>query len=456
METQLEQKARETIARYDMLHKGDSIAVGVSGGADSVALFDLLCTIRDSLDISLTVCHVNHSLRGAESLRDAEFVRELARKGGAGFRLLTVDAAAEALKEGRGVEEASRDIRYGFFSRVAGSGGKIATAHTLDDSVETFLFRLARGTGAQGLRGIPAVRGNIIRPLLECTRAEVEHHLRTRGLPWVEDSTNGDDGYARNRIRHHVLPGMKAVNPAALYAVAGAMERISALQELAEEMAAEAEPRLRRGGGYDAAGILELPRAAGDCLLLRILDLAGVPRSSRAVEAMRGVLFRGGEICLGNGMVFRRWRGTAALRPWEPPPAPVYQTVPFQEARYPLLLHLKDGKTLKADVIPAKELQKPEKINKRDLNFFADYAKISNNAILRQKQDGDRIALPERGSRLLKKLCQEAGIPPARRSDLLVLCDGEGPFWAEGFGFDRRVISLNAENYLTLTVVEEG
>ena len=159
LKTQLEQKAWDALRRYNMLQKGDSIAVGVSGGADSVALFDFLCSVRRRLELTLTVCHVNHNLRGAESLRDEAFVRELAAERGAEFRLLTVDAAALAREQGRGVEEAARDLRYGFFAETAGERGRIATAHTLDDSVETFLFRLARGTGAKGLRGIPPVRG---------------------------------------------------------------------------------------------------------------------------------------------------------------------------------------------------------------------------------------------------------------------------------------------------------
>ncbi len=457
METKLEQKAWEAIRRFDMLHRGDSIAVGVSGGADSVALFDFLCSIRREWELTLTVCHVNHNLRGEESLRDQEFVRELAGERQVPFRLLSVDAAALAGEQGKGIEEASRELRYRFFAQVAGPLGKIATAHTLDDSGETFLFRLARGSGPRGLRGIPPVRENVIRPLIGCSRRDVEEYLHTMGLPWMEDSTNREDMYARNRIRHHVMPALCEINPQVLEALAGAMERIDDLQALAGQMARQSLPKIRlTEGEWDAAGVLALPRAVGNYLLLEMLEKAGLPPDSRRIEQMRQTLLRGGEADIGGGLIFRCCRGRARLEPKPQKPVPIQVEISLERDTLPRSISLGDGRKLEFTLVSGKELRNPEKINKRDLNSLADYAKISNTAILRQKQDGDRIALPQRGRRLLKKLYQEAGIPPHRRAALLVLCDRDGPFWAEKFGFDRRVVSLDAEEYLTVTVLEEA
>ncbi|MEG1778200.1 MAG: tRNA lysidine(34) synthetase TilS, partial [Angelakisella sp.] len=161
----LDKTARDTINCYHMCGQGDRIAVGVSGGGDSVALLAFLCSVRTELGIEILACHVNHRLRGEESDGDEEFVRTLAERLGVPFRLCTFDAAAEARGAGMGVEEYSRQRRYAFFEECAGTDGRIATAHTLSDAAETMLFNLLRGTGVKGLCGIPRLRGNIIRPL---------------------------------------------------------------------------------------------------------------------------------------------------------------------------------------------------------------------------------------------------------------------------------------------------
>ena len=212
----LRAKALEAVERYQMIQPGDTVAAGVSGGADSVALLDFLRHLRRSVPFTLLVCHLDHQLRGEESRRDAAFVRELAERWGLPYRCRQADAAAWARLHRLTVEEAGRQLRYAFFRECAGETGKIATAHTLSDSMETVLLNLCRGTGPRGLRGIPPVRGNIIRPLFACTRREVEDYCQERGLAFVTDSTNLLPDYSRNRIRLEVLPRLELLNPAAV------------------------------------------------------------------------------------------------------------------------------------------------------------------------------------------------------------------------------------------------
>ena len=192
---------KRTIAAYAMLAPGERVLVALSGGADSVAL---LLVLRE-LGYLVRAFHLNHCLRGAESDRDEEFCRTLCARLGVELAVERVDVAAAAVQQGTGVEETERRVREEWRDEGA-KGEKIATAHTADDNLETVLFHLARGAGAKGLAGIPPVRGQVVRPLLDVGRTQIEAYLAGLGQDYVTDSTNADDAYTRNRIRHTVVP----------------------------------------------------------------------------------------------------------------------------------------------------------------------------------------------------------------------------------------------------------
>ena len=203
------EKVKKTINEYNMINEGETVLCCLSGGADSVTL--VLC-LRE-LGVNIRACHVNHNLRGEESDRDEQFCRKLCKDLGVPLDVLSVDVRGYCEKNSCSVEEGARRIRYDYFESL--SANKIATAHTLSDSLETALFNLARGSGAKGLCGIPPVRGRIIRPLIACTRGEVESFLEERDQSFVTDSTNLLDDHSRNSIRHSVVPVLKKLNPAA-------------------------------------------------------------------------------------------------------------------------------------------------------------------------------------------------------------------------------------------------
>jgi tRNA(Ile)-lysidine synthase len=233
--------------------------VAVSGGADSVALLRALQSLYPT---SLTVAHVNHQLRGAESDGDEAFVRELAGKLSLPCRVKSVDVAKRAT--GANLEAIARQVRYEFFGEVAAetSAGWIATGHTADDQAETVLHRLIRGTGLQGLRGIGHRRANIVRPLLGVSRVEVVEYLASLDQAHREDSSNADPRYTRNRLRHELLPLLKTFNPAIVPALGQLASQAGEAFELLEE---EAVRLLKE---------VELPRA-GNRLILDALKLAG-------------------------------------------------------------------------------------------------------------------------------------------------------------------------------------
>lgn len=189
-----------------LITPGDRIVCAVSGGADSIALLWAMYLLRDKLGITLECAHFNHQLRGEESDRDAAFVRQFCTDYHIPFHYGTEAVAAGD----KGLEAAARDARYRF---LRGLPGKVATAHTADDNAETVLMHLIRGTGLKGLGGIAPQNGNIIRPMLTVTREDVLAFIEEYALSYVEDGTNREDAFLRNRLRHHVMPLLKAENP---------------------------------------------------------------------------------------------------------------------------------------------------------------------------------------------------------------------------------------------------
>lgn len=189
-----------------LIEPGDKIVCAVSGGADSMALLWSLYLLKEEWDLDLSAAHFNHNLRGEESRRDENFVRDFC----AGYGIPLYVGSAEVKPGKKGLEAAARDARYAFLRTLP---GKIATAHTADDNAETILLHLVRGTGLKGLGGIMPRNGNVIRPMLCVTRTQVEALLEEYCVPHIEDSSNSEDQFLRNRLRHSVMPLLRDENP---------------------------------------------------------------------------------------------------------------------------------------------------------------------------------------------------------------------------------------------------
>ena len=212
----LEEKVLNTINKYNMIQSGDGIVIGVSGGPDSMTLLNILNNLKEKLNIKLYVAHINHSIR-KEADEETEYVKDFCKKIDVEFfaKKVKVEEIAKELK--MGTEEAGRNIRYEFFEEVAHKVGanKIATAHNLNDNAETVLMNITRGTSVSGLKGIDKVRdGKYIRPIIECSRAEIEDYCKEKNLNPRYDKSNNENIYTRNKIRNLLIPFLqKEFNP---------------------------------------------------------------------------------------------------------------------------------------------------------------------------------------------------------------------------------------------------
>jgi tRNA(Ile)-lysidine synthase len=427
VESSLVDTARRAIHRHAMVAAGDTVLVGVSGGADSVALLSTLVTLASSLAISLRVLHVDHGLR-ADSARDADFVRRLCERLGVPVEVAQVTVGAGS------VEAAARAARYAALAAGADRAGaaRIAVGHTADDQAETVLMRVLEGAGVRGLAGIAAVRGRIIRPLIDARRADVVAHLERTGLPWLEDPSNRDVRFLRNRIRHQVLPVIAA---ACEGDVVAALTRVGALaRESSDAVDRMAEAELHRLGAVEPDGVT-LSRTA----------LAALPREV-AAELLRRAASR-----LGSRAPLRAWghRGLARVLADPAPRRPfrlggVVVEVSGDRIRVgaratvaldaraldvPGRVDLPEiGRALEARLLPAASYVVPREAAR----VAFDAGALPRRLMIRARRHGDRFRPFGAGERRLKAFLIDAKVPRWERMRLPLVDAGGEILWVAG------------------------
>lgn len=282
----MEDKIRELLARYEMLKSGDNVVAAVSGGADSMALLNVLYNLRGELGITLYACHINHNLRGAESLRDEQFVRDFCGEHGIELTVYSVEIKPDKHES---VEERARKTRYECFDSLCTSlNAKLATAHTASDNAETVLINLLRGTGTKGLGGIPPIRGRIIRPLLHCTREDTERYCSEHEIHYVTDSTNLSDEYTRNKLRLKIIPQLKEFNPSLIEGISRMTEAVTDDNILLDSLAEKAKNDCSVDDGYSCEKLRALQRAILSRVISAILSENGIePSALRINECSR-------------------------------------------------------------------------------------------------------------------------------------------------------------------------
>ena len=439
----------ETLEQFHMLCASETVLVALSGGADSVSLLHRFVLLRKTRKLTVLAGHVHHGLRGDEADRDEAFCRTLCEAWSVPYFSTRVDVKGEAACTGESVEECARRLRYAFLEAQAKKHGAVlATAHTADDNLETVLLNLVRGTGLKGLCGIPPVRERIIRPLLFFERAEIEAYCKTHGLSYVTDSSNLSSEFARNQLRLSVTPVLKGLNPSLLSGISRMTRFLREEEELLETLAQNALSAAKKDEGFDAAALAKLPSPLRFRALVRLAKNAGGSIGAAHEPALTGILHGGGSTDLPGGVRMTVQRGRL--------------TVSGKE---------EEEKTFLPDTalaVPGETkvgcrwicTQKMERDGQNVYNFLfyhaLDYAKIKGTLRVRSRRPGDKLTLSRRNcTKSLKKLFQEANIPPKDRDAVAVVEDDEGIVWVEGFGCDRRVTATGETISLLLLDVRE-
>lgn len=206
----MEKFVLDTIKKYKLINSNDKIVIGVSGGPDSMCLLNIMKNIKNKLNFEICVAHINHMIR-EEASEDEKYVQEYCRKNNIDFFVKHFDVIKYAKQNKIGTEEAGRNVRYKFFNEILENteSNKIAIAHNANDNAETVLMNLMRGSGISGLKGIEPIRANIIRPLIDCTREQIEEYCSENKLEPRIDKTNKENKYTRNKIRNLLIPYIK-------------------------------------------------------------------------------------------------------------------------------------------------------------------------------------------------------------------------------------------------------
>jgi tRNA(Ile)-lysidine synthase len=435
------ERVLETITRYNMLRPADRVGVAVSGGADSVCLLYALRDLAPRLGLHVRVAHLNHKLRGAESDGDAWFVEELAGHLGLPFLGETADVS-DSLGN---LEQAGRTARRQFFSRLIASGwaDRVATGHTRSDQAETVLYRLLRGSGTAGLAGIlPVTSEGTVRPLIQCDRVAVEAFLRTRAVEWREDRTNADERFARNRIRHCLVPMLVQQYNPAVQAVLATTAETARLEE--DFWAGEVETVLPKIGLSGDSGSFLLRTAElcaqhaalqrrivrrviaqvkGDLRSIGVLHVEQVLKLAVSPEGRGRLDLPGIFVQRSFGWVrFALQYGREEI-PFDVPVTPPARVV------------VPGGAGICLDVIDISALTADNSYNEFS---FIDFDRLSGPLAVRNWRPGDRYS-SKSGGQKIKHLFQQARIPIWERPNWPVMTSGGKIVWARQFGVAAEV-----------------
>lgn len=460
----MENKVKAFIRELKMIRSGDHIVAGVSGGGDSMALLDILCSIREEEGFTVSVLHIHHGLRGKEADRDAELVKRFCEKKSIPCSIQYYDVRKEAARRKIGTEEMGRILRREAFEadvrkleerNLHPGCVKIALAHHADDLAETMLHHMARGTGLTGLAAIRPVRGNYIRPLLKCSRSEIDAYLEEKQIPYVTDSTNLEDDYTRNRIRHHILKNLKeTVN-------AKTVEHFSELSFLAgqvdEYLEEQAEAALKACSRESENGILLTDRIFQEKMILQqyVVRKAMKQVSGKEKDLSSGHIH---DVCL----LASKKQGKRVNLPYR------MEAIRKEDG---ILLRM-EQKQEKADSVKTIEIQIPGSIEieggqflfaKKDVNSqvicekkytkWLDYDRITMNLCVRTRRPGDYLVINDQNQKkMLNRFFIDQKIPAEKRDEILLVADGSHIVWIVGYRISAAYkVNENTKNVLEIS-----
>ncbi len=430
------------------------ILVAFSGGADSSALLHMLAHRAKETGNQIFAAHVNHGIRGKEADRDEQFCRNVAEALGVRLFVLHADVPKEAQNSGESIETAARRIRYDYFDRLMLEHDipLLATAHNANDNLETMLFHLARGSGLSGLCGIPISRlcagGCIVRPLLGMTREEILAYCEKHDISYVNDSTNVNTEYTRNRIRSAVIPALTEIHPSAVQNAARLAENLRAdalcldsmanlfLEEMRREYAIECEKITGAPSAVTHRALMLLFREISDGAALEYTHLEALHRLAKRAVPHSGLSLPHGfcAVIEDGWLCLQEKKEHLSCEPYEIPLIQPKTTI---------------SQTKCEIVIESSQTEK--NIYKTSIQISLNSATIKGTLFVRNRREGDRILLGGMHKRL-KKLFGEKKISPELRARLPILCDDDGILAVPMVGIrDGAMPKSPSEQSLTIT-----
>jgi tRNA(Ile)-lysidine synthase len=458
------EKARTAIKRDRMVQPGAGVVVGVSGGPDSVALLHVLHRLRSELDLRLVVAHLDHAIR-PDSSEDADFVRALAHDLGINPVIKRVDVRSIATEAGVGVEEAGREVRYHFFEEVRVSAGAhvIATAHQRDDVLETFFLRILRGSSLVGLRGIPAVRGRIVRPLIDASRTEILCFLEEEHIPYRIDPSNLEIGADRNFIRNRLFPVIRERFPNLATPVYRTLALLREDEEFLAGQAAQLYDRVVQtvpgGLAMDVSELALAPRALASRVVLAVLYAVSgteVRMRRRHIQAILEIIRDANpsaRMNLPGGLAVRREYGRLFVSGGGPEPN--YGPVQFA-VQGPGTLEIPGSEfALRFRVFEKKGAARSEADGRRAAVFDADKAPFP--LTVRSPLPGDRFRpWGMEGTRKIKKVLIDVKMPIRQRRGLPLLVKDDIILWIPGVRRSREApVTPETRRVLEVTLIPE-
>ena len=449
------EKVKKAITEYKMLENVSTVVVGLSGGADSVCLLHVLNTLKNDYKLCLLAAHVNHGIRGEEANADAVFSMNFAESLNVHFSLLKANCVEEAEESGETLEEAGRRIRYEFFDMLCEDETYvIATAHNSNDNLETVVFNITRGSALSGAKGIPPKRDNIIRPLIFCSRAEIEGYCKENNLSFVTDSTNLSDDYTRNRIRHNVLPELQKVNSNVVEAFTRFSESVRIDDDYLDCVAENALENASLGEcSYNTELINSLHPSIKNRVIYKVVErFSKETPDSKKINLVLSCINEKTKIQLykncycetkENVLNFFNNDNTIEYKIEE-------QEIPCEED-----FNMTFGELVVKGEYFSKTSQK---INDLLLDNLIDCDTINGNLVLRTRQEGDKITLRKRNvTKTLKKLFIEECVLKDERDKIPVISDDNGVVWVSGFGVNKNnAVKEDTKNILSISVSEKN
>lgn len=460
-------KVLNYINQYKMIKPEDNIVAGVSGGADSVCLLFVLLEIRKQIPFTLKVVHVNHGIR-KEAAEDADFVRKLCMEKDIPFKLVEKNIKESAKQNGLSEEEEGRRIRYeAFESELLPEGGKIAVAHNSNDRAETMLFHIFRGTGLTGISGIRPVNGKVIRPLLCLKRNEIENWLMERKIPFCTDSTNAQDDYTRNRIRHHILA----------YAEREVCQGAVGNMNRAADQLLEAEEFVAR---QTKAAVIKCTQTTQDGIVIKIpefLEEDAYLRSRILLSCIEQTAGGRKDITAAHiRSIGELFEGTGSKEIHLPYHITVYKKydmgmIKREETLQGGSLCEKERKEIYYVMVPS--VIEVEGLGRVEFTIFSqtdsqnipektytkwfDYDKITSSIMLRTRKEGDFLTINKKmGHKSLQDYFVNEKIPKEERNKIYLLAEGSHIIWIPGLRISEYYkVQENTQRILQVCILDK-